>query len=173
MSKLKWLKLLFVIPLLGLLVITNVYEDPANIYHDESKSIAAAIADGKAAYSGIGFGNGNEREIKHNLIMIMPDETDCIAVGPSLVMCVNKDIVGTDNFINLGVSAADIYDILAQFGLMDIYDPAKRDFINGYERNVWIEFGKEPYFIADKAWGVGDFDYTSIANRRFVGRGCH
>ena len=36
-------------------------------------------------------------------------------------MCVNKDIVGTDSFINLGVSGSDIYDILAQFGLMDIY----------------------------------------------------
>ena len=61
------------------------------------------------------------REVKHNLIMVMPKETDCIAVGPSLVMCVNKDIVGTDSFINLGVSGSDIYDILAQFGLMDIY----------------------------------------------------
>ena len=65
------------------------------------------------------------------------------------------------------------YECQINFGLMDIYDPAKRDFINGYERNVWIEFGKEPYFIADKAWGVGDFDYSSIANRRFVGRGMH
>ena len=115
----KWLKLIFVIPLICFLVITNIYQDPANIFHDESKEIAESIVAGYAAYSATG--NGNEREVKHNLIMVMPKETDCIAVGPSLVMCVNKDIVGTDSFINLGVSGSDIYDILAQFGLMDIY----------------------------------------------------
>lgn len=115
----KWLKLISVIPLICFLVITNIYQDPANIFHDESKEIAESIVDGHAAYSATG--NGNEREVKHNLIMVMPDETDCIAVGPSLVMCVNKDIVGSDSFINLGVSGADINDILAQFGLMEIY----------------------------------------------------
>lgn len=115
----KWLKLISVIPLICLLVITNIYEDPANVFHNESKEIAESIVDGNAAYSATG--NGNEREVKKNLIMVMPDEVDCIAVGPSLVMCVNKDIVGTDSFINLGVSGGDIYDFLAQFGLMDIY----------------------------------------------------
>lgn len=107
------------------LVITNIYQDPANIFHDESKEIAESIVAGYAAYSATG--NGNEREVKHNLIMVMPKETDCIAVGPSLVMCVNKDIVGTDSFINLGVSGSDIYDILAQFGLMDIYGKRPRE----------------------------------------------
>lgn len=33
----KWLKLIFVIPLICFLVITNIYQDPANIFHDESK----------------------------------------------------------------------------------------------------------------------------------------
>ena len=36
----KWLKLIFVIPLICFLVITNIYQDPANIFHDESKEIA-------------------------------------------------------------------------------------------------------------------------------------
>ena len=115
----KWLKLFSVIPLICFLVITNIYEDPANIFHNESREIAESLVDGYAAYSATG--NGNEKEVKHNLIMLMPNETDCIAVGPSLVMCVNKDIVGTDSFINLGVSGANMNDILAQFGLMNIY----------------------------------------------------
>ena len=119
MKKTRWLRLLFVIPLICLLVGTNIYEDPANIYHDESKEIARAIAGGKAAYSA--SGNGNEREVKHNLIMLMPDEVDCVAVGPSLVMGVNKEITGAGRFFNLGVSGSNLYDILAQFGLMDIY----------------------------------------------------
>lgn len=115
----KTARLFSIVPILLLLIGTNVYEDPANIYHDESKEIAEAIAAGNAAYSATG--NGNEREVKHNLIMVMPNKTDCIAVGPSLVMCVNKDIVGTESFINLGVSGADLYDILAQFGIMELY----------------------------------------------------
>ncbi|SEQ16490.1 hypothetical protein SAMN02910369_01300 [Lachnospiraceae bacterium NE2001] len=115
----KWLKLFVVLPLIGLLVITNIYEDPATIFHDESKGMAEAVVDGQKVYSVTG--NLNEREFKRNLIMLMPDETDTIAVGPSLMMCINKNIVGTEDYINLGVSASNIYDILAQFGLMDIY----------------------------------------------------
>ncbi|MDO4208009.1 MAG: hypothetical protein Q4D15_10535, partial [Lachnospiraceae bacterium] len=115
----KWFRLIVVLPLVCLLVITNIYEDPANVFHNESKEIAEALIDGHSAYSATG--NGNERKIKEYLIMRMPDVTDCIAVGPSLVMCVNKDIVGTESFINLGVSGSDLYDILAQFGLMHVY----------------------------------------------------
>ncbi len=59
------------------------------------------------------------------------------------------------------------------FGLMDIYDPAKRGFINGYERNVWIEFLKEPRFIGDVVWGERDGDMNCVANRHLIGRGCH
>ena len=111
-------RLLTVLPLVLLLVITNIYQDPAFLYHDESMAIAQALINGYAAYST--SGNLNDRQFKKKLISLMPAEPDCVAVGPSLVMCVNKDIVGTDSFYNLGVSGADLYDILAQFGAMEI-----------------------------------------------------
>lgn len=119
-EKLEWFRFLIIIPLILILVITNIYVDPANIYHDESKEIAQAIIQGNAAYSALE--NGNEREIKHNLIIEMPKQVECIAVGSSVVMCVNKKIVGTDSFYNFGVSSAGLYDILAQFGLMEVYE---------------------------------------------------
>ncbi len=115
----KWFRLIFLIPLLVFFVFTNIYEDPANIFHNESKEIAETIIKGNAAYSATG--NGNEREVKKYLIMNMPDEVDCVAVGPSLIMCVGQEIVGSESFYNLGVSGGDMYDILAQFALLDIY----------------------------------------------------
>lgn len=51
----------------------------------------------------------------------MSDKVECVAVGPSLVIGVRSETVGTNDFYNLGVSAADFYDILAQFGLMEAY----------------------------------------------------
>lgn len=115
----KWCRLLAVVPLIGILVGTNVYQDPANIIHDESKEMAQALVDGYGASTGTG--NVNEREVKKNLIQYMPDEVDCVVIGPSLAMCITRDDVGTDSFYNLAVSASDLYDILAQFGMMECY----------------------------------------------------
>jgi len=117
MSRIRWAGLLVMAPLLAGLVGTNIYQDPANIFHDESKAMAEAMVQGHSVYSGTG--NVNEREVKKNLIQSMPDEVDTIAVGPSLVMSITAEDVGTDSFYNLGVSAADLYDILAQFGMME------------------------------------------------------
>jgi hypothetical protein len=120
MGKSKWLRFLLVIPLLFVLVFTNVYIDPANIYHDYSKEIAESVLSGKPTH--FGSSNVNEREVKHHIIKGMPDKVGCVAVGPSLVMGVRSENVGTDDFYNLGVSGADFYDILAQFGLMEAYN---------------------------------------------------
>lgn len=106
--------------MLFVLVFTNVYIDPANIYHDYSKEIAESVLSGKPTH--FGSSNVNEREVKHHIIKGMPDKVGCVAVGPSLVMGVRSENVGTDDFYNLGVSGADFYDILAQFGLMEAYN---------------------------------------------------
>lgn len=119
MRKWRWLKFLLVLPVLFALVFTNCYIDPANVFHDYSEEIAESIVSGNATH--FGGSNVNEREVKHNLIMKMPDEVGCIAVGPSLVMGVSSEMVGSDAFYNLGESWASFYDILAQFGLMEVY----------------------------------------------------
>lgn len=119
MGKWKWLRVLLVLPVLFVLIFTNIYIDPANIFHDYSEEIAESILNGKATH--FGSSNVNEREVKHNLIMKMPDKVDCIAVGPSLVMGVRSEIAGSDDFYNMGHSGANFYEILAQFGLMEAY----------------------------------------------------
>ncbi len=124
MNKKNWVKALALLPVLLYMMFINYSVDPANIYHDGSKEIAESLLEGQAASFGVE--NGNEREIKRNLIIGMPEEVDCIAVGPSLVMGVRADMVGTSSYYNLGESAADFYDILAQFGLMRVYGKSVR-----------------------------------------------
>ena len=119
MGKYKWLSFLLVLPVLFALVFTNCYIDPANIFHDYSEEIAESILSGNPTH--FGSSNVNEREVKHNLIVKMPERVECIAVGPSLVMGVRSETVGSDDFYNLGQSGANFYDILAQFGLMEVY----------------------------------------------------
>lgn len=116
----KKLSVLFFIPLVLFLTFTNYYVDPANIFHDESVGISTSILNGNTVY--IDNGNLNERLVKYNLIKNMPDEVDCVAVGSSLVMQVNRETVGTESFYNLGMSGADYYDILAEFGMLEVYD---------------------------------------------------
>lgn len=101
------------------LIFINYKVDPANIFHDVSREAAVSIVAGNKTY--ITSGNLDERNVKYNLILEMPKDTEAIAVGPSLVMCVGEELVGTESYYNLGESGADFYDILAQFGVMNIY----------------------------------------------------
>ena len=71
---LKWLRLLAILPLVCVLVITNIYEDPANIFHNVNESAAAALMDGNEVY--FGSGNCDERAIRKHMIELMPDEVE-------------------------------------------------------------------------------------------------
>lgn len=119
MKEKRWFRLLWFLPLLLLVILTNYFVDPAGIYKNDSEFMAASLLQGNNVY--FHAGNGDERGIKRYLISEMPDFVDCVTVGPSLVFGVRADAVGAGSFYNLGVSGADFYDILAQFGLMELY----------------------------------------------------
>lgn len=112
-----WLSLLIFLPLVALIVGINVFADPANIYHNIGREMAKAVEQGTYVY--VPSGNLDEREFKRKLIEDMPSDIDCVVVGPSVCMLIRSNNVGTDSFYNLGLSGADYYDILAQFGMMD------------------------------------------------------
>lgn len=142
MGRWKWLRFLLALPVLFALVFTNIYIDPANIFHDYSEEIAESILKGNPTH--FGSSNVNEREVKHNIIMKMPDNIECIAVGPSLVMGVRSETVGSDDFYNLGQSGANFYDILAQFGLMEVYG----------KKADRVVFCVDSYFFDDTLLGI-------------------
>lgn len=113
-----WLSCLMVLPTIAILTCTNYYEDPANIIHDSSKSIAEAIMSGKETY--FSSGNGDERKVKYYMIKEMPKQVDCLTIGPSLSMGIRRSNVGTDNYYNLSASALNYYDYMMEFASLDI-----------------------------------------------------
>ena len=112
------LRLLAIIPLAVLLIGINIYEDPANIFHDSSKSIAKALKNGHEAY--FGSGNGDERNVKMYTIKMMPKKVDCITIGPSLTYGIRKDDVGTESYYNISSSGLNFKDIMGLFALLEI-----------------------------------------------------
>lgn len=115
----KWFGLLLVVAsLLGILIFTNCFFDPANLYHDVSRPVADAIVSGEGAY--VTSGNANERLIKKYMIEQMPKQIDCLVLGSSTVLGIRKENVGTDDFYNLAVSSADYYDIMTSLALLEI-----------------------------------------------------
>lgn len=116
----KWFRFLAIVPLIVLFVFTNVYEDPANIFHDDSAEIVEALLDGNEAY--FGSGNGNARNVKLKLIEEMPKHIECLTLGPSLTLGIRKENVGTDSYYNLSVTGMLFQEYLIYFGLLQIND---------------------------------------------------
>ena len=118
MNKLKMWRLLAFVPAIALLAGINYYEDPANIFHDSNKEMAAELLGGKAVY--FGSGNGDERKVKQYVIEGMPKHVECLTIGPCLSMTVNKENVGTEDYYNLSVSGLNYTDCMAEFALLDL-----------------------------------------------------
>ena len=113
----KWLRIMVFLPIPVVMALVNYIVDPANIFHDYAQNIVNSMVAGNNTW--ILNENVNERKVKQLLIEKMPNEVDCIAIGPSLIMGVRDSDAGEKIFYNLGESAADYYDILAQFGMLD------------------------------------------------------
>ena len=121
MNKNKWLRLLLFIPLLLLVPLTNYFVDPASLFHvGEEKKMAELILAGNNVNPPTA--NFDEREVKKQLIINMPEHVKCVVIGTSLVMEIDRDIVKEDSFYNLALSGAELYDYLPQFALIDGYD---------------------------------------------------
>lgn len=114
----KWFRLLMFIPLLIILTCVNYFVDNVGSFHNISEEIAISILDG----NNTAFNSLDEREVKHQIIKNMPNDVDCVAIGPSLIMCVNNDLIHAKSFYNLGTSTSDMFDYLAQFGFIELYN---------------------------------------------------
>lgn len=117
-TKSKWLRFLPFLPALILLVTVNIFGDAGNRFHDIEDMITDSLIKGNPTY--ISSANLDERHLKYSLVKNMPDSVDCIALGPSTVMCVHSSDTGLDKFFNLGVSDSDIYDSLGLLGFLKL-----------------------------------------------------
>lgn len=109
--------LLFSVPVLGFLIFVNYKADPGNLFGAAPEKMVELFMQGKSAY--VKSGNVEEREVDKKIIEALDEAPECIAVGPSLVRWVNSDMVGSDNFYNLGMSSGNGYDVLAIFGQLE------------------------------------------------------
>lgn len=114
----RWLRLLPMIALVSAFVFTNIYEDPANIFHNDSPEIAKELIDGNAVFFGIR--NWDERGVKKSIIELMPKDIECLTIGTSLSMGIRKSHVESDSYYNLSASGLNFYDILAELGLLEL-----------------------------------------------------
>ncbi|MEE3493966.1 MAG: hypothetical protein VZR06_02315 [Butyrivibrio sp.] len=140
---LKWIRLIIIIlPTFIFLCGINYYEDPANIFHNNSKNVAESILNGKEAY--FGSGNGDERDVKYNTIEGLPKHLDCITLGPSLAMGIRTYDVGTNSYHNLSASGLNFNDFMGQIAMLEAYGVK-------YDRVV---FCVDSYFF-DETFAVG------------------
>lgn len=113
----KWvIMLLFITMILCSVATVNYLGDPANVFSDIEKEMALAMSEGNSV--SVTTGNCEERKLKKYLIEQMDSNIDCIAVGPSTVTYIDLEIVGENEFYNLGVSSGNYYDLMAQFALL-------------------------------------------------------
>lgn len=117
----KWIVMvLFALPIILLLVGVNYIADPGNLFHDFYDELTDAIIAGEEVQ--ILSNNSDEREISKQLIEKMPQEIDCLVLGPSLALTIGQEMTGAKTFYNLAMSSADYYDLLAMIALLNLND---------------------------------------------------
>jgi len=114
----KWFRLTAMLPLIFVFVFTNVYQDPASLYHDYTRQVAKKVIAGYEVF--LRSGNGDERGVKQHMIEYMPKYIECVTIGPSLSMGVRNSNVGTESHYNLSASNLNFNDFMAEFALLEL-----------------------------------------------------
>lgn len=152
----KWIRLIAItLPVLVVFCGINYYEDPANIFHNNSKNVAETILNGQEAY--FGSGNGDERDVRYNCIEGLPKHLDCITLGPSLAMGISSSDVGTDSYHNLSVSGMNFNDFMGQIAMLEAYGVK-------YDRVI---FCVDSYFF-DETFAVGARNQTIMPYAEYM-----
>lgn len=166
-EKKAWVILFVFLILIGLLIgITNMCVDCANQIRSSNENeemIANALINGKTVYFPT---HPNERIIKEELVKKMPSHTKAVAFGSSLIMTLNKDILGLQDgdFYNLGVSGANIKDYLNFLGMMKVYEKKADTFIFLLQTNAFLS-NLDTRNILQKQYGDYYVNYLNGADK--------
>lgn len=107
------------IPISVIIIATNYYVDPANIFSDEAyvNEIATILASGNNVDN---ISNYNERLLQKHFLQKQSDKApEVVVMGSSRIMEISKDIFPNKKLFNIGVSHANINDLVALTGLLD------------------------------------------------------
>ena len=89
------------------------------------------------------FEQMDERQVVRLYIQNLTEETtpEVIGLGSSRVLQFTRDIIGSDRFFNLGVTGADVWDVMTTFYLMDKEGRLPKTVV--WSVDPWVLYGGE------------------------------
>ena len=89
------------------------------------------------------FEQMDERQVVRLYIQNLTEETapEVIGLGSSRVLQFTRDIIGSDRFFNLGVTGADVRDVMTTFYLMDKEGRLPKTVV--WSVDPWVLYGGE------------------------------
>jgi len=107
-----------VLPIALLVVFTNYYIDPANLF--SSKQYVSGIADILAKGHNVNnIANYDERLFQEQMITKIGYKPDIVILGSSRIMEIGTDFFTNKKVLNCGVSHGNINDVVAIMGVLD------------------------------------------------------
>ncbi|MFW5737140.1 MAG: hypothetical protein ACOCXB_07325 [Halanaerobium sp.] len=152
--------ILFLIPLILLIVLTNYFVDPANLFSSEFEEELAEILinDQNAA----GVYNYDERIFQKEYIQKMEEKNEVAVLGSSRSLQIREEMIEGDGFFNHGVSGAVLEDYIA---ITQIYKENDKLFDHVIlDLNPWI-FNK---YNMEERWRSIEEYYYSFFDRDYT-----
>lgn len=118
-------KLIYLLPVLGVLVLTNYMVDPANLYNYKSSNQNSLSYEHKIVdylQEGYNITNLNpydERIFNKIFIESQTENQEVVVLGSSRSQLINKNTIGCNNLINNSVTGATFEDIVALFNVYE------------------------------------------------------
>ncbi|MGM0499182.1 MAG: hypothetical protein ACQERL_03110, partial [Bacillota bacterium] len=103
--------LIFVIPLILIIILTNYFVDPANLFNNKfEKEMAEILINDKNA---AGVYNYDERIFQKEYIKKLKKKNEVAVLGSSRSLQIREEMIESDGFFNHGVSGAVLEDYIA------------------------------------------------------------
>lgn len=145
--------LIFIIPLVLIIILTNYFVDPANLFSSEFEEELADILinDQNAA----GVYNYDERIFQREYIERMENKNETAVLGSSRSLQIRDEMIDSDGFFNHGVSGAVLEDYIAITEIYRENDKLPDKIILGI--NPWI-FNR--YNVEERWRSVEEYYYS-------------
>lgn len=107
-----------VLPLFAFMVWFNYTVDCSGLFHGDvyTREIAAMLLDGQNVD---GYESMDERSLTRLLIEQMDQVPGTVALGSSRVMQMTRQVAGTEDFYNFGMTGGDFFDLLGTWYLFE------------------------------------------------------
>ncbi len=147
--------LIFIIPLVLMIILTNYFVDPANLFSSEfEKELAEILINDQNA---AGVYNYDERIFQKEYIEKKKNKIEAAVLGSSRSLQIREDMIEGDGFFNHGVSGAVLEDYIAITEIYRENDKLPEKIIMGL--NPWI-FNK---YNIEKRWhSIEEYYYSFL-----------